>query len=151
MSRKLHQQLGDKVSVVNAGIAGNMVVSSLATPSAVDRVNRDVIQLAGASHVIWMQGINELYAASGPIALNFGSLATDSTRQQINTYILTSGLFDGTIDFAAAVTDPLTGMLRVPYVPNSQGSAGDYLHPNRAGYQAMELAATNLMLSMLAN
>jgi hypothetical protein len=55
MSRKLHQQLGNKVSVVNAGIAGNMVVSSVATPSAVDRVNRDVIQLAGASHVIWMQ------------------------------------------------------------------------------------------------
>jgi lysophospholipase L1-like esterase len=92
-----------------------------------------------------------LYAASGPIALNFGSLATDSTRQQINTYILTSGLFDRTIDFAAAVTDPLTGMLRAPYLPNSQGSAGDYLHPNRAGYQAMGLAAANIMSSMLAN
>jgi lysophospholipase L1-like esterase len=35
-------------------------------------------------------------------------------------------------------------------VPNSEGSAGDYLHPNRAGYQAMGVVAANAVAGWLA-
>lgn len=197
MSRKLHQQYGSKVSVVNAGISGNAVLAPLVGPAAIERVNRDVIQLSGASIVVWMQGINDLgitlatapqviagyrqvvdtlhaaglkvvggtltpslapggvppqnsplVAAAGPFAVVYASILTDLTRKQINTFIRTSRIYDGVVDFAAAVTDPATGTLRAEYVPNSEGSAGDYLHPNRAGYQAMGAAAAAAVLSL---
>jgi lysophospholipase L1-like esterase len=37
----------------------------------------------------------------------------------------------------AATLDPATGAMREQFVPNSAGGLGDYLHPNRGGYQAM--------------
>jgi lysophospholipase L1-like esterase len=47
-------------------------------------------------------------------------------------------LFVAVADFDAATVDPATGALRDEFVPNSTiGGAGDRLHPNRAGYQAM--------------
>ena len=69
------------------------------------------------------------------------SAQVDAYRRQLNAYILTSGLFDESADFAAVTTDPSTGTLYAPFVPNSEGSAGDYLHLNRAGYQAMGVEA----------
>ncbi len=45
------------------------------------------------------------------------------------------------LDFDAATRDPDTGSLRAAFVPESTtGGAGDKLHPNRAGYQAMGAA-----------
>ncbi|MDQ2805204.1 MAG: GDSL-type esterase/lipase family protein, partial [Pseudomonadota bacterium] len=87
---------------------------------------------------------------TGEIAASYGSAQTDAYRQQLNTFILTSGLFDATADFAAVTADPNTGTLRAPFVPNSEGSAGDYLHPNRAGYQAMGQSAAAAVLSLIS-
>jgi lysophospholipase L1-like esterase len=59
-------------------------------------------------------------------------------RKAVNAFIRTGGLFDAVADFDAATVDPKTGALRDEFVPNSTvGGAGDRLHPNRAGYQAM--------------
>jgi lysophospholipase L1-like esterase len=53
-------------------------------------------------------------------------------------FIRSGGLFDAVADFDAVTVDPATGALRSDFVPNSTvGGAGDRLHPNRAGYQAM--------------
>ena len=58
--------------------------------------------------------------------------------RSVNQFIRTGGLFDGVADFDAATVDAKTGALRAEFQPNSTiGGAGDKLHPNRAGYQAM--------------
>jgi lysophospholipase L1-like esterase len=62
-------------------------------------------------------------------------------RETVNQWILDSGAFDGVIDFAKALDDPLA-----PETLNSAFDSGDHLHPNRAGYQAMADAIDLQML-----
>jgi lysophospholipase L1-like esterase len=70
-ARRLHAASGNRFSVVNEGIGGNQVVgpTDYATkpipggPSALDRLQRDVISLPGVSAVIWLEGINDFGAA----------------------------------------------------------------------------------------
>jgi lysophospholipase L1-like esterase len=64
----------------------------------------------------------------------------ESKRATINTWIQTSGSFDGLIDFNAAVADPNSNTNLLPAY-----DSGDHLHPNDAGYAAMG-AAINLSL-----
>ncbi len=55
----------------------------------------------------------------------------EQTRLRLNDFILHSGQFDATVDFAAAIankTVPSQQQLRL---------ASDFLHPNQLGYQAM--------------
>lgn len=68
LSRRLHAA-GTRVSVVNAGIGGNQVVGPdeysprkpfPGGPSALQRLERDVLSLSGVSAVIWLEGINDL-------------------------------------------------------------------------------------------
>jgi lysophospholipase L1-like esterase len=67
-----------------------------------------------------------------------GTPENDARREAINDFISTDGLFDGVADFDAATRDADTGALKSAFQPNSTtGGAGDKLHPNRAGYQAM--------------
>ena len=198
MSRKLHDALGDKVSVVNEAIAGNAVAGTLAGPSAVSRLDRDVLGLSGVSEIIWLEGINDLgglQSAAAPViagyknviarlhahhiavvgatvtssyppggtvpansplaasagaafAASYASTRTNASRQQLNAFILGRGNYDAVADFAAATTDPSTGSLYQSFVPNSEGSAGDYLHPNRAGYQTMGVLGSQAVLSL---
>jgi lysophospholipase L1-like esterase len=178
-SHHLHAAYGNRVSVVNAGIGGNQITGPAAYspaspfaggPSALDRLERDVLSLAGVTHIIWLEGINDLsrgvsaetviagmqqlvkrVRAKGKIQIigatitsSLGSSAASGTaevnerRQTINTFIRTSGLFDAVADFDAATVDGQTGGLRAAFQPSSTtGGAGDKLHPNRAGYQAM--------------
>lgn len=60
---------GMRDSVLNAGIGGNQVLGppdygptkpSPGGPSALTRMERDVTSLSGVTHVIWMEGINDL-------------------------------------------------------------------------------------------
>jgi len=210
LSRRLHDAYGNKVSVVNEGIGGNRVIppvvaNATAGPAAVDRLDRDVLGLSGLTHVIWLEGINDLGAGYGQAAsatplienpvvhtpaniiagyqnvvarlhargikvyggtiisalgmnnppegwdlVNFPNFLAsvdngpivDANRKIINQYIRTSGLFDGVVDFDAALLDPATGNMKAEYLPNSQFTQlpWDYLHPNHAGYNAMGLA-----------
>ena len=71
----------------------------------------------------------------------YGSSEVEASRQAINHFIRTSGIFDGIVDFEAATMDPETAMFRAEFQPSSTtGGPGDMIHPNRAGYQAMALA-----------
>ncbi|KAL2152107.1 hypothetical protein VTH82DRAFT_5291 [Thermothelomyces myriococcoides] len=56
----------------------------------------------------------------------------EQTRVQVNDWILNSGTFDATVDFASIVADPGISSQLAP-----QYDGGDHLHPNVAGYQAM--------------
>ena len=67
-----------------------------------------------------------------------GRPEVDRKRKEFNTFLRTSGLFDGVIDFERVTIDPKTGGLRAEMKPStSLPTPGDGLHPNRIGYQAM--------------
>lgn len=69
----LAQRLGPGFVVVNGGIGGNRVVGPTpydstkpfgGGPSALDRLERDVLSLAGIETVIWLEGINDINAGA---------------------------------------------------------------------------------------
>ena len=66
--RRLHAIHGNRVAVVNAGIGGKQVAGPSeygpqkpfpGGPSALTRIDRDVIELSGVSSIIWLEGIND--------------------------------------------------------------------------------------------
>lgn len=60
----------------------------------------------------------------------------EQERQYVNAWIRTNAVFDGMIDFDAAVRDPVTlTNFRAVYHPGIY--ANDLLHLNPAGYRAM--------------
>jgi lysophospholipase L1-like esterase len=176
LSRRLR---GDDTSVINAGIGGNRLLQSMdfMGKSALSRLDQDVFSVPGLSHLVVLEGINdiglsgrrsilgsdsplvqpqELIAAYRQIVARahergvkvFGatilpfegafagetyySTEKEKIRQLVNHWIRTSGEFDGTIDFDAALRDPdHPGRLHVEY------DSGDHLHPSSAGYRRM--------------
>jgi lysophospholipase L1-like esterase len=178
LSRRLHAAYGNRVSVVNAGIGGNRILTPESYPppqpfsggpAALQRLDRDLFGLSGVSAVVLLEGINDISAGATADMIvagmqelvsrvkakrikivgatitpslgangNSGTADANARRQAVNTFIRTGGFFDGVADFDAATVDSSTGGLRDEFVPNSTiGGAGDRLHPNRAGYQAM--------------
>ncbi len=67
--------------------------------------------------------------------------AGEAKREAVNTWIRTSGAFDGVIDFDAVMRDPID-----PLILNPLYDSGDHLHPDDAGYQAMADAINLEML-----
>jgi len=68
LARRLRAMHGNRIGVVNAGIGGNQVIGppSYAAekpfpggPSALMRLERDVLSLAGVRAVVWLEGIND--------------------------------------------------------------------------------------------
>ncbi|MFO1024654.1 MAG: GDSL-type esterase/lipase family protein [Acetobacteraceae bacterium] len=66
-ARRVHAAYGTRFSVVNQGIGGNRVLSPqdyaaepiAGGPCALDRLQRDVIDLPNVAAVIWLEGIND--------------------------------------------------------------------------------------------
>ncbi|WP_199441968.1 SGNH/GDSL hydrolase family protein [Umezawaea beigongshangensis] len=56
----------------------------------------------------------------------------EATRLAVNEAIRTGGVFDGVVDFDAAIRDP-----RDPLVMRAEYDSGDHLHPGDAGFRAM--------------
>jgi lysophospholipase L1-like esterase len=186
LARRLRAIHGNRIAVVNAGIGGNQVAGPAeygphkpfpGGPSARMRIDRDVLELAGVTTMIWLEGINDfskngnaplekvqdgmkevvghirarrpdmriigatVITALGSSSAAHGFPEQDEKRKALNTFIRTSKLFDGVIDFDTATFDPQTGGLKPEFIPDSTiGHAGDKLHPNRAGYLAMGVA-----------
>lgn len=157
------------LSVVNVGIGGNHVVTSGLTsdiavgPSAVERFDRDVLGVDGATDLIVFAGINDLFnaqpgtdIAAALIAgyraiidrahdaglrvvgatVTPGNLtdANEVARQTVNEWIRTSGAYDAVVDFDAVVSDPAE--------PRRVRAAWDaaFAHLNDAGYEALAAA-----------
>ena len=183
LARRLGANSGNRWGVVNAGIGGNQVVGPKeyspakpfpGGPSALDRLERDVLTLSGVKAVIWLEGTNDfskngnaeaeaviagmhvgvtrmrakvpgikvigatLTSALGSTSAAHGFELQDEKRKKLNTFIRTSGLFDGVADFDRATTDTATGGMKAEFIPdNTVGGPGDKLHPNRLGYVAM--------------
>jgi lysophospholipase L1-like esterase len=125
------------------------------------RLNRDAFGQTGVRAVILLEGINDIGFNAPPedIIAGYrkaiaaahahhvriygatltqlgGSFMDDEGRrrtwQAVNTWIRTSGAFDGVFDFAAATADPAD-----PMRLNPAHDSGDHLHPNDAGTAAM--------------
>ena len=60
------------------------------------------------------------------------SEASKAIYTKVNTFIRTSGEFDGVVDFNKATADPDD-----PTRLAKANDGGDHLHPNDAGYKAM--------------
>ena len=87
-------------------------------------------------------GINVIGAtvtsAFGSSSAAHGFQEQDDKRKALNQFIKTSPIFSSYIDFDEVILDPATGQMKPEFVPDSTiGGAGDKLHPNRVGYQAM--------------
>jgi lysophospholipase L1-like esterase len=117
------------INDIGAGASADEIIAGMR--EFVSRIRaRGGIKVVGAT-------ITPALGANG----NSGTPDANQRRQSVNTFIRTSGIFDAIADFDAATADPKTGGLREEFVPNSTvGGAGDRLHPNRAGYQAMGTA-----------
>ena len=60
LARRLLRSKEPPKAVVNAGISGNGVLSPITGPSALNRFDRDVLMQPGVTHVIVLEGINDL-------------------------------------------------------------------------------------------
>lgn len=95
-------------------------------------------QLVGRAHE---HGIKAIGATLTPYkGAGYFTDQGEKIRQAVNQWILTSGLFDGTVDFNKATSDPSN-----PLTFAVQFDSGDHLHPKDAGYEAMA-GAFNLSL-----
>jgi lysophospholipase L1-like esterase len=60
LSRRLAARRGRPVAVLNAGISGNQVLGDGAGVSALARFDRDVLMQTGVTHVVVMEGIDDI-------------------------------------------------------------------------------------------
>lgn len=155
---------GIPMAVVNAGIGGNRVVADNNSPSALARLDRDVLVPSGVTHVVVMGGINdigrgveaaELIAAHRQIierARAQGLIVIGATLTPIEDTTF-EGYYTAPHEAARqalntwirtanaydAVID-FDAALRDASRPSrlqAQYASPDYIHPNDAGYRAM--------------
>jgi len=109
-----------------------------ATPETVEGAVRAAVGRMRASlHGVRIVGAT-LTTAFGSTNPDHGSSEEDVKRRAFNDFVRASTLFDAVIDFDKVTLDPSSGKMKPEFVPDSTiGGAGDGLHPNRAGYQAM--------------
>ncbi len=166
LARRLAARKGPGVAVLNAGISGNRVLGDGAGVSALARFDRDVLMQTGVTHVVVMEGINDIGIARNnpsPSAEDliaghkqlieraharglkiYGVTLTpfegapyytpegEAKRQALNSWIRSSGAYDGVIDFDMVTRDPAAPTKFLPAY-----DSGDHLHPGDAGYKAM--------------
>jgi lysophospholipase L1-like esterase len=97
------------------------------TADALKSAYRQIIERAHEHGVRVIGGTLTPYKGAG-----YASDAGEAVRQEINAWIRSSGVFDGVVDFDAAIADKAD-----PHIIDKSFNDGDRLHPNDAGYKAM--------------
>jgi len=150
-------------SVVNEGIFGNTVTRTdspgIGQP-AIERLDRDVLDRAGVTHVILFEGTNDIrrnvtaaqliaglqeiidrvkvrglkIIGATLIPRHEGSWTAEMSqvRHEVNTWIRNQAAFDAVIDFDEVMRDPNN-----PDLINPLYDVGDHIHPNDMGYIIM--------------
>ena len=166
LAKRLAGANGPRMAVMNAGIAGNRVLLDNAGPNALARFDRDVLSQTGVTHVIVMEGINDIgQARANPLPSAADLIAAHrqlilrAHARGLKIYGATLTPFEGAAYFTAegeakraalnewirtgkeydAVID-FDAAVRDPNQPTkflAQYQSGDNLHPSDAGYQAM--------------
>jgi lysophospholipase L1-like esterase len=174
LARRLAAQRGTPVAVLNAGISGNRVLGDGAGLSALARFDKDVLMQTGVTHVVVLEGINDIgVARSNPsptaadLIAGHKQLIERAHARGLKIYGATLTPFEGAGYFTQegeAKRQALNEWIRTsgaydgvidfdeitrdPSAPTKFAPAfdsGDHLHPGDAGYQAMG-DAVNLAL-----
>jgi lysophospholipase L1-like esterase len=152
------------VGVDNMGVGGNGIFGGLGV-AAQNRFDRDVLNQNGVRYFIVFEGVNDIgggttaaslipvyqqfankahargLLAYGATITPFGgnsyyTTAHEAERQAVNAWFRTNTVYDGVLDFDVAARDPLNQTNINPLYYNGL-NAGDGLHMNPAGYQAL--------------
>jgi lysophospholipase L1-like esterase len=154
------------MSVLNAGISGNQVLGDGAGVSALARFDRDVLMQTGLTHVIIMEGINDVGLAranpapsAADLIAGHKQLIERARARGLKVYGATLTPFEGAAYWTTegeakrrslnqwirtsgaydAVID-FDQVTRDPAAPTRflpAYDSGDHLHPGDAGYKAM--------------
>jgi lysophospholipase L1-like esterase len=97
----------------------------------------DPLQIEAGLRQLALQAHEHGLRVFGCTILPYGGFQTyqpagEAARRAVNTFILTSGIFDGTCDFDRAIADPSDRTRMLPTY-----DSGDHLHPNTAGLKVM--------------
>ncbi|WP_428935765.1 GDSL-type esterase/lipase family protein [Streptomyces sp. ACT015] len=147
--------------VVSEVYDGDGISTDTSGVSALHRFDRDVLAQTSARTAIVFEGVNDVrwQAAAGQVTAGLRELAerghargvrmlaatllpcegearctaaVDTERVAVNTWIRESGVFDGVLDFDAAVRDPDHPARILPAY-----DSGDHLHPGDTGLAAL--------------
>jgi lysophospholipase L1-like esterase len=166
LARRLAARPGRSMAVLNAGISGNQVLGDGAGVSALARFDRDVLMQTGVTHVIIMEGINDIGLAranpsptAADLIAGHKQLIERARVRGLKVYGATLTPFEGAFYWTAegeakrqalnqwirtsgaydAVID-FDQVTRDPEAPTKflpAYDSGDHLHPGDAGYRAM--------------
>jgi lysophospholipase L1-like esterase len=166
LARRLAQRKGAPVAVLNAGISGNQVLADGAGISALARFDKDVLMQTGATHVIVLEGINDIGIARSnatpsteDLIAGHEQLIARAHARGLKIYGATLTPFEGAGYFTPEgekkrealnewirTSGAYDGFIdfdkltRDPAAPTKFAPAydsGDHLHPGDAGYKAM--------------
>lgn len=166
LARRLAARKGAGVAVLNAGISGNRVLGDGAGISALARFDRDVLMQTGVTHVVVMEGINDIgLARSNPspsaadLIAGHKQLIERAHARGLKIYGATLTPYEGAAYFSpegeakrqalnewirtSGAYDGVVDMdkaTRDPAAPTKflpAYDSGDHLHPGDAGYTAM--------------
>jgi len=166
LARRLAARKGPGVGVLNAGISGNRVLGDGAGTSALSRFDKDVLMQTGVTHVVVMEGINDIgLARSNPtpsaadLIAGHKQLIERAHARGLKIYGATLTPYDGAAYYSPegeAKRQALNEWIRTsgaydgvvdfdkatrdPAAPSRflpAYDSGDHLHPGDAGYTAM--------------
>jgi lysophospholipase L1-like esterase len=166
LARRLALRKGAGVAVLNAGISGNRVLGDGAGVSALARFDRDVLMQTGVTHVVVMEGINDIGIAranpspsAADLIAGHKQLIERAHARGLKIYGATLTPYEGAAYFSPegeAKRQALNQWIRMggaydgvidfdmvtrdPAAPTKflpAYDSGDHLHPGDAGYKAM--------------
>jgi lysophospholipase L1-like esterase len=162
LARRLTAQ-NIKMGVINSGIAGNRVMTDGAGVSALARLDRDLLVHPGVTHLIVLEGINDLRgnpaATAADVIFGHQQIIERARARGLKVYGATLTPCGGSNGWTAEreeqrlafnewmrTSKAYDGVIdfdqltRDPENPDKflpKFDSGDHLHPNDAGYQAM--------------
>jgi lysophospholipase L1-like esterase len=166
LARRLATRKGPAVAVLNAGISGNRVLGDGAGVSALARFDRDVLMQTGVSHVVVLEGINDIGIGrnnANPTAADLiaghQQLIERAHAQGLKIYGATLTPFEGAPYYTPEgeakrkalnewirTSKAYDGVIDFDMIARDPSAplrflpaydSGDHLHPNDAGYKAM--------------
>jgi lysophospholipase L1-like esterase len=166
LARRLAQAAGARMAVLNAGIAGNRVLSDGAGQNILARFDRDVLTQTGVTHVIVLEGINDIglgrsnpLPSAADLIAGHRQLIRRAHARGLKIYGGTLTPFEGAgywtpegeakraaLNEWIRTSKEYDGVIdfdaatRDPKQPTkflAPYNSGDNLHPSDAGYQAM--------------
>ncbi len=169
----LAERTAGRMGVVNAGLGGNRLLADVAGvafvgPNALARFDSDALAVAGVSHIVVLEGINDIgFGGPAPpdaeaLIAAFRQLAERAHARRVKVIFGTLLPYEGAFYYTAegeVVRGTVNAWLRrgtegdglidfdaamrdpqAPARMRAEFHSGDWLHPNDAGYLAMAAA-----------